>query len=118
MTRDETTPPGDEDPDAEEGSELDRVASWLEKVTRDPLADAVRGRVRVVSASEPAARGRYQECDLELVAEADGIPPTVVRQQLVFPRKVWPRAGDVVPARISRSRPDVFEADWDRLTRR
>jgi len=101
-----------------EPSELDKAAAWLERLTRDPLADAVRGRVRVVAVSEPAARGRYQECDLDLLVEADGIPPTRVRQQLVFPRKTWPRVGDVVPARVSRSDPEVFEADWDRLTRR
>lgn len=100
------------------GSELDKAAAWLERLTRDPLADAVRGRVTVLAASEPAARGRYQECALELAVEGDGVPRTVVTQQLVFPRAVWPRVGDAVPARVSRSRPDVFEADWDRLTRR
>ncbi len=100
------------------GSELDKAAAWLERITRDPLADAVRGRVTVLTASEPAARGRYQECELELAVEADRIPRTIVTQRLVFPRTVWPRVGDAVPARISRTHPDVFEADWDRLSRR
>lgn len=100
------------------GSELDKAAAWLERLTRDPLADAVRGRVTVLAASQPATRGRYQECELELAVEAAGIPRTVVSQQLVFPRSVWPRAGDAVPARISRTQPEVFEADWDRLSRR
>lgn len=100
------------------GSDLDRAAAWLEKLTRDPLADAVRGRVTVVAASAPARRGRYQECELDLLVEADGIPPTRVTQALVFPVKRWPRAGDAVPARISRAQPHVFEADWDRLSPR
>ena len=100
------------------GGDLDKAAAWLERLTRDPLADAVRGRVTVLAASEPAARGRYQECELQLAVEADGVPRTVVTQQLVFPRAVWPRVGDAVPARISRTQPDVFEADWDRLSRR
>lgn len=114
MSADDTNPAAPE----EDQSELDRAAAWLEKLTRDPMADAVRGRVRVVSASEPAARGRYQECTLELIVEGEGLAPTPVTQQLVFPRKVWPRVGDVVPARVSFSHPQVFEANWDLLTRR
>ena len=100
------------------GGDLAKAAAWLEKITRDPLADAVRGRVTVVAASAPAPRGRYQECMLDVTVEADGIPPTAVRQALVFPVKMWPREGDSVPARISRSRPEVFEADWERLSPR
>lgn len=102
----------------DESSEIEQATAWLEKITGDPMADAVAGRVRVCAASSPVGRARYQECDLELVAEAPGIPPTIVHQRLVFPRGVWPRAGDVLPARISRSRPDVLEAAWDRLSRR
>lgn len=100
------------------GGDLAKAAAWLEKITRDPLADAVPGRATVVAASAPAPRGRYQECTLDLTVDADGIPPTAVRQALVFPVKRWPRAGDTVPARISRSRPEVFDADWDRLSPR
>lgn len=97
---------------------LDSTTAWLEKIIRDPMADAVTGRVRVLSASEPARRGRYQECQVELAVEAPGIPTTVARQALVFPRNRWPRAGDIVPARISRSQPDALEADWERLSPR
>lgn len=101
-----------------EQSELEQATQWLERVTRDPMADAVAGTVQVVAASPPAGRGRYQECHLDLRAEARGIPSTLVTASLVFPRKTWPAAGDVVPARISRSHPETFEADWERLSRR
>ena len=99
--------------------ELDRAARWLEKLTRDPLADAVAGRVQVRSASAPRPRGRYQECALELDVAADGIPAgTVIAHRAVFSRDRWPREGDVLPAQISRSRPELVEIDWERLTPR
>ncbi len=106
-----TEPEGDEP----EESELARAASWLEKITRDPMADAVAGRVTIVSASAPQGRRRYQECDVELIAEAPGIPPTTVRQQVVFGRSLWPRAGYVLPARISRTHPEVLEVAWEAM---
>lgn len=115
MSIEDPAPRGDE---RDEGDELERVASWLEKITRDPMADAVAGRARVTAAPPPVARGRYQECAVELVVEADGIPETAVAMAVVFPRSVWPRVGDVLPARISRSNPQAVEVDWERLRRR
>lgn len=98
-------------------SELEQATQWLEAITGDPMADAVRGRLTVVAASEPAARGRYQECRLELMAEAPGIPPTAVSHVAVFPRRQWPTPGTVVPARISRADPSAFEANWEAARR-
>lgn len=99
-------------------SEIEQATAWLEKVTRDPMADAVTGRARVEDASDPVGPARYQECEVTLTVEAPGIPPTSVRMSLVFPRRVWPRVGDVLPARISASDPTVAEVDWDRLRNR
>jgi hypothetical protein len=98
-------------------SELDDATHVLERLTRDPMADAVPGLVRVVSASEPASRGRYQECRLELIAEAPGIPHTTVATSVVTRPQTWPRVGMRLPARISVSRPTAVEVDWDALAR-
>ena len=125
------TPQGDEPPGAEPHGnephaeipgdepqgELDQAARWLERLTGDPMASAVRGRLTVLRASEPTARGRFQECRLELRAEAPGIAPTTVAHTAVFDRRHWPPVGFVVPARIAQSDPRVFEANWDALQR-
>lgn len=103
-------------PDDEQG-ELDRAGRWLERLTGDPMATAVRGRLTVISASEPTARGRYQECRLELRAEAPEIPAKTVTYVAVFDRTHWPQPGLVVPARIAQSDPRVFEANWDAVQR-
>jgi hypothetical protein len=97
-------------------SELAQVTAWIQRLTRDPMADAVPGRVRVASASAPPPRGRYGQCRLELVVEVRGLPATTVTHTAVFPRRHWPEAGLVVPANVSRSNPEVFEADWSRLS--
>ncbi|WP_431778710.1 hypothetical protein [Microbacterium aurantiacum] len=93
--------------------EWDEMAQWLEKATKDPMADAVRGRVTVVSVSEPQGRARYQECRVELRAEAAGIPQRTVSTEAVFPKNRWPKPGDVHAARISPSHEDAIEVDWD-----
>lgn len=95
----------------------DEMAAQLEKLLGSPMADAVPGRVRIVSASEPTGRGRYQACQLEVIAEADGVPPTTVHTEVVTTRKYWPKVGAVLPARVSRSKPENVDINWDALAR-
>lgn len=99
-------------------SELDEAAEWLEKITRDPMIDARPGSVTVLSVTDPVGRSRYQECTVELRTAGDGIPDAQVTTAIVLPRKVWPRVGDILPARISASDPSHLEVDWEALTRR
>lgn len=96
---------------------VDDAAEMLEKITRDPLADAVRGAVRVVSASERVGRARYQACELEVVTTTGGIPETRISTEVVTTAKYWPRVGSTLPALISRSDPSRIEIDWDALAR-
>ncbi|MEN2738601.1 hypothetical protein ABCS02_12485 [Microbacterium sp. X-17] len=96
---------------------VDGVAQQFERVTGNPLADAVRGTVRIVALSEPEGRGSYRPSRVELLAQADGVPPRVVIVEAVFPRKHWPKAGTVLPARISPTHADAVEVDWDALPR-
>jgi len=93
----------------------DEAAHQLEVVTGDPMADAVVGVVRIVEAPAPKGRGRYQECAVVLAAEAPGIEPRSVRASIVFDTRRWPAPGVVLPARLSRSHPDVLEVAWDAL---
>jgi hypothetical protein len=91
------------------------AARAFERMTGSPLADAVAGRVRIVSLTDPEPRGSYQNCRLELLAEAPGIPSRVVTIEAVFPRRHWPAVGTVLPARISPTHADAVEVDWDAL---
>lgn len=93
------------------------MAHLLEQLTRDPLADAVPGTVRVLAASDRAARGRYQECTLELEVTAPGVDGVIAHTAVVTSAAHWPTVGQVLPARVSPTRPDVPDVDWDALAR-
>ena len=94
---------------------VEEAAQLLEKYTGDPLADAVRGTVRVVSASDRVGRARYQACQIEVVTTTTGIPETQVSTEVVTSAKYWPRVGSTRPALISRSDPSRIEINWDAL---
>ncbi len=98
-------------------SDLDDFAHALEKLTGDPMAESVAGTVTVVSASDPAPRGRFQECALELLVEALGVDDRIVRTAVVTRPQSWPRIGQVLPARVSVSHPGAIDVDWDALGR-
>ncbi len=97
---------------------VDEAAEYLEKITRDPLAGAVRAEVVVVSVSERAPRGRYQECQLEVSVIHDPAPATPVSTAVVTDAAHWPRVGMRLPARVSRTDPSIIEIDWDALSAR
>ena len=97
--------------------EIEKFAAQLEKLTGDPLGDAVPGHVVIVSASEPHGRARYQPCSLDVIAEAPGVERIRVSTEVVTSRRHWPRVGDLLPARISVSHPERMDIDWDALAR-
>ncbi len=101
-----------------EEDEWEQVAHALERITRDPLADADDGAVRVVGITDPAGRRRYQEATITVVPIVAGVAgERLTMTEMVFDRRYWPAEGRVLPARISRSDPSVIEVDWDALAR-
>lgn len=95
----------------------EEAVEQLERITRDPFAGAARGTVRVLGVSMPEGTARYQECRLTLLAQAHGLETAVIETAVVFPRRRWPREGDMAPARISRTVPGAVEVEWEALTR-
>lgn len=100
-------------PDEPEESEIEQATAWLEKLTRDPMADAVRGAATLVAVHDPSGRGRYREYRIDLTVDGPGIPPTEVTQMLVFDSRMPPQPGTRWPARVSVSNPHSVEVSWD-----
>lgn len=100
-----------------EESEIAQATAWLEKLTRDPMADAVRGAATIVAVEDPSGRGRYREYRVDLSVDGPDIPPTAVAQRLVFDSRRPPQPGTRLPARISVSNPQSVEVAWDALPR-
>ncbi len=77
------------------------------------IDDGVRGTAQVISSTGYYGNAIYQNCHLELVVEAPGIPATAVSLDAFVHRLHWPHAGDVLPALIERSNPREVEILWD-----
>jgi len=93
------------------------AAEALERLTHSPMADAIRGTIRIVSLSEPRGRSRYQACRMELMLEAPDLDPEPLSTEVVLDRRYWPKAGMVLRARISRKLPRMIDVNWDALAR-
>lgn len=109
MTADDSVP--------EEEDGIAQATAWLEKLTGDPMADAVAGTVVITAVTEPAGHRRYQECTVEVHARAEGVSPRTVSYTGVFPLSQWPVVGLTLPARLSPTHADALEVAWDRLPR-
>ncbi|WP_448231102.1 hypothetical protein [Microbacterium lacticum] len=107
-----------EPPAAPDESEFAQAAAWLQRLSGDPLADAVPGRIRVDAVSDAAPRPRYQECRLEATVEAPGVPPAPVVLEVVIDNRFWPRVGQVLPARVPPADPAALEVEWEALRAR
>ncbi len=94
---------------------MDDAAASIERLTGSPMAGAVPGAVRIVSITEPAGRGRFQQASLEVAVEGPGLEPATVPVEVVLDRRHWPAAGTVLPARIAPS--GAMEIAWDALAR-
>lgn len=79
------------------------------------IEDPVRGTAYVVAAGPYTGRARRATCSMELVIEADGVPPRTVAFKGPAARERWPHAGMVLAVTIDRGDPERFAIDWDGL---
>jgi hypothetical protein len=77
------------------------------------IEDGVRGTAEVISSTGYYGRAVYQNCTMELVVEAPGIPATAVTMTALVHRLHWPHPGAVLPALIERANPQEVEILWD-----
>lgn len=95
----------------------DEAARAMERLTGDPLGDAVPGVAEIVAISEPTRRRRYQVAQIRLLVEAPGMEPTFVDTEVVLDRRVWPAPGVRLPAQVPIRVPDRTQVVWDALAR-
>ncbi|MEO5919823.1 MAG: hypothetical protein ABIQ01_01635 [Pseudolysinimonas sp.] len=93
---------------------FDEIASGINGLINPArVDDGVRGTAQVIAASGYYGRALYQNCHLELVVEAPGIPATAVSLNAVVHRQHWPQPGTLLPALIEKSNPQEVEILWD-----
>jgi hypothetical protein len=77
------------------------------------IEDGVRGTAEVVAATGYFGNGLYQNCRMELVVEAPGVPATAVTLNALVHRQHWPHPGQLLPALIERTDPNEVQILWD-----
>lgn len=91
---------------------IGEAAEALEKLTRDPLADAVPGTAEILTVSGPSGLRRYQEATITLRLRVPDREPAVVTARVVFDRRAWPEVGAVLRAAVPPDSPTTFRIDW------
>jgi hypothetical protein len=97
---------------------FDKLASGVNGLFQTQITDGVRGTARVISASgydnDPTyGGGVYQNCHMEVVVEAPGIPATAATIKGLVHQQKWPQPGMMLPALIERTNPQVVQILWD-----
>jgi hypothetical protein len=82
------------------------------------MQDPVRGTAQVVSASMNRGRGILQMCRMQLVVQADGVPPTAVSFNGLVHYDRWPVPGMVLPVTVDRADPQSVSVEWDEVPSR
>ncbi|HMF58738.1 MAG TPA: hypothetical protein VK595_00115, partial [Vicinamibacterales bacterium] len=77
------------------------------------IDDGVRGTAQVISATGYYGNAVYQNCHLELVVEAPGVPATAVSLDALVHRLHWPQAGAVLPVLVEKQNPQEVQILWD-----
>jgi len=79
------------------------------------MKDPVRGMAQVVSCSRHNGRGIMQNCHMQLVVQADGVPATPVELHQLVHNKRWPQPGMTLPVTVDRADPQKVKIEWDEV---
>ena len=79
------------------------------------MSDPVPGVAQVISASAHRGRGVYQNCRMQLVVSADGVPATPVELHELVHNQRWPMPGTALPVTVDRADPSRVKVEWDQV---
>ena len=78
------------------------------------MKDPVRGMAQVVSCSA-WTEGIMQNCHMNLIVHADGVPATAVELNKLVHNQKWPSPGMTLPVTVDRANPQKVKVEWDEL---
>lgn len=78
------------------------------------IKDPIDGEYRLVACSSSSGGAVYENCTMDGVVTAPGVPGTAVRHtSLVTPVAKWPQPGRVLPVTIDRNDPTRLKIRWE-----
>jgi hypothetical protein len=81
------------------------------------MEDPVSGTAQVVSVSSYDGDATWQNCRMNLVVQADGVPATAVVHDAIVAAAKWPSPGQTLPVAVDRANPQRVKIDWDQVER-
>ena len=79
------------------------------------MKDPVRGTAQVVSCTGHRGDGAMQNCRMQLVVQADGVPAKAVQHSCLVHYSRWPSPGITLPVTVDRSNPGRLKVEWDEV---
>jgi hypothetical protein len=79
------------------------------------MKDPVRGQAQVVSCSGYRGDGTWENCSLQLVVQAEGVPATSTRKSDMVRADRWPTPGMTLPVTVDRAKPERVTIEWDEV---
>jgi hypothetical protein len=99
------------------GLVLVAVVLAVTAVVRDQAPMWAMGTARVETVSAPPPASLYGRCELHVVVEARGLPPTAVKvRDPQVPVAKWPAPGAILPVRVAVSNPRRLHVRWDMVS--
>jgi Short C-terminal domain len=79
------------------------------------MKDPVRGQAQVVSCTGHRGDGIWQNCRMQLVVQAEGVPATSAEHSELVHNQKWPMPGMTLPVTVDRADPKKFKIEWDEV---
>jgi hypothetical protein len=79
------------------------------------MKDPVRGQAQVVSCSAHRGDGTWENCEMQLVVQADGVPATSTRKSDMVRADRWPTPGMTLPVTVDRAKPERLKIEWGEI---
>jgi hypothetical protein len=88
---------------------------FRDKLRARRMRDPVRGQAQVVDSGRWGAPATWQNCRMQLVVTADGLPATHVQHNDVVPGDKLPTVGSTLPVTVDRADPRRVKILWDEV---
>jgi hypothetical protein len=79
------------------------------------MKDPVRGQAQVVSCSAHRGEGSWENCSMQLVVQAEGVPATSTRKSDMVRADRWPTPGMTLPVTVDRAKPERLKIEWGEI---
>jgi hypothetical protein len=83
--------------------------------TKWRMKEPVAGTAQVVSATANRGDSSWQDVQMTLVVQAEGVPAEPVRHSCMCRADRWPSPGDVLPVTVDRRKPKRLKVEWDEV---